>query len=178
MNMLIEYMLSVVNLFQCWTIIDQFERGVVLRLGKYQRTLEPGLHWMIPFGIDRALSHEVILTTRDTDEQSLMTNDEKKIVISVMIAYTISDIKKILLEVEDAETVLENFVYGAVSILVMANDYWTIEQDEWLETLTQTIQVQAESLGMNIQKVAIVNLSQIKTLRLIMPTLVNLPESE
>ena len=178
MQILFEFLWSIMELFQCWTVVDAYERGVILRLGKFQRIIEPGFHWMIPLGIDRAMTHEVILTTRETDEQSLVTADDKKIVISVMVAYTLTDIKKILLEIEDAETVLENFVYGAVSDLVMTNDYDLILRERWLDELTLIVTEQAETLGMTVQKVVIVNLSEIRTLRLLMPSLVNLPEVE
>lgn len=170
MQLFFQFLWSIIGLFQFWTVVDAFERGVVLRLGKYSRTINPGFHWLIPFGVDRALTHEVILTTRETDEQSLTTSDGKKIVISSMVAYTLTDIKKILLEVEEAETVLENYVVGAISDLIRANDYWTIEQDEWLDTLTEMVTEQAATLGMTIHKVVIVNLSEIKTLRLLIPS--------
>jgi hypothetical protein len=170
MQIFFQFLWSIMGLFQFWTVVDAYERGVVLRLGKYNKTINPGFHWLIPLGIDRALTHEVILTTRMLEEQSLTTDDGKKVVVSAMIAYTIEDIKKILLEVEEAETVLENYVYGAISNLIMCNDYWTIEQDEWLESLTNEVTIQAADLGMVIHKVVIVNLSEIRTLRLMLPS--------
>ena len=172
MQIFFQFLWSIIGLFQFWTVVDAFERGVVLRLGKYSRTIEPGFHWLIPMGVDRALTHEVILTTRQLDEQSLTTNDNKKIVISVMIAYTLVDIVKILLQIEEAETVLENFVYGTVAELVTCNDYVDILGDSagFLETLSETVQEQAIELGMDIHKVVVVNLSEIKTLRLMLPS--------
>ena len=77
MQIFFEFIWSILGLFQFWTIVDQYERGVVLRLGKYLRTIEPGFHWLLPLGIDRAILHEVILTTRQLDEQSLTTYDGK-----------------------------------------------------------------------------------------------------
>ena len=169
MQILFQFLWSIMSLFQCWTVVDQYERGVILRFGKYNKTINPGFHWMLPLGIDRALTHEVILTTRETDEQSLTTADNKKIVISAMIAYNLVDIKKILLEIEEAETVLENFVYGAISELVTNNVYVDIMNDDFVVQLNKDVTTQALELGMNIHKVVIVNLAELKTIRLMIP---------
>jgi membrane protease subunit HflK len=40
-------------LFTCWAKIEPQERGVVLRFGKFNKTMEPGLHFRLPFSIDR-----------------------------------------------------------------------------------------------------------------------------
>ncbi|HIG27309.1 MAG TPA: FtsH protease activity modulator HflK [Verrucomicrobiales bacterium] len=40
-------------LFTCWAKIEPQERGVVLRFGKFNKTMEPGLHFRLPFRIDR-----------------------------------------------------------------------------------------------------------------------------
>jgi modulator of FtsH protease HflK len=45
--------LALIVLVTSWVTIDPEERGVVLRFGKYNRTLDPGLHFKIPFGLDR-----------------------------------------------------------------------------------------------------------------------------
>jgi modulator of FtsH protease HflK len=45
--------LAVIVLATAWVTIDPEERGVVLRFGKYDRTLDPGLHFKLPFGLDR-----------------------------------------------------------------------------------------------------------------------------
>ena len=95
-----------------------------------------------------------------------------------MIAYTIADIKKILLEIEEAESVLENFVYGEVACLTMANELATIESDEWSEELTENVSLKAASLGMKIEKVDLVNLSEIRTIRLMMPAIGQAMEEE
>ena len=170
MQIFFQFLWSIIGLFQFWTVVDQYERGVVLRFGKYVKTIEPGFHWLIPLNIDRALTHEVILTTRETSEQSLTTKDGKKIVISTMIAYTLTDIKKILLEIEEAETVLENYVYGAITELVTNWNYASVCDDMFRLELTDIVTDQAATLGMDIKKVVIVNLSEIRTIRLLIPS--------
>lgn len=42
-------LIGLVAIFSSWTTIDAGERGVILRLGEVERTLEPGPHWKTPF---------------------------------------------------------------------------------------------------------------------------------
>ena len=41
--------------FTCFYTVEPDEEVVVLRLGKYRETTGPGLHFKLPFGIDRAI---------------------------------------------------------------------------------------------------------------------------
>jgi modulator of FtsH protease HflK len=50
---IIGLVLLVTVMVTAWVTIDPEERGVVLRFGKYDRTLNPGLHFKLPFGLDR-----------------------------------------------------------------------------------------------------------------------------
>ena len=55
-------------------IINQYERGVVLRLGKYSRTLEPGFRVIIPY-IDKMTKVDVRTTPMDVPKQEVITRD-------------------------------------------------------------------------------------------------------
>jgi modulator of FtsH protease HflK len=50
---LIGAILAVAILATSWVTIDPEEKGVVLRFGKLNRTLDPGLHFKLPFTLDK-----------------------------------------------------------------------------------------------------------------------------
>lgn len=52
LDRLIDLLVEFVELFQCFVYIDEFEEAVVLRAGRYNRTIGPGFHWIIPFNIE------------------------------------------------------------------------------------------------------------------------------
>ncbi|MCL5096148.1 MAG: FtsH protease activity modulator HflK [Candidatus Omnitrophica bacterium] len=45
--------LAGILLFSSWFTIEPEESGVILRFGKYNRTVEPGLHFKLPIGLER-----------------------------------------------------------------------------------------------------------------------------
>ena len=98
-----------------WVVIDQYEQGVVLRLGKYKRVVNPGLSFIWPFGIEEVKYETVVRQTSYLDPQSLTTQDDKSVTVSGIIIYTIIDIRKFLLDIDEGENDMNNIVYGIIS---------------------------------------------------------------
>ena len=164
---LIDLLIYFIQGFQIIAIIHPYERGVVLRLGKFQRTLKPGFHWVIPLYIDAVLTHDTVLSVRNLGAQTLTTLDNKKIVVGSMVTYKVSDIRILLLEVEEAETVLENIIYGMITAYVTANDYDTVASTGFVETLQKIAKKAAKPLGLKVVALAFTDISEIRTIRLI-----------
>ncbi len=97
--------------------INQQERGIVLRFGRYESSVMPGLHWKIPL-ID-ALYKVNVTRVRDRNHRSLMlTEDENIVDVSVTVQYVVSDPKDFLLRVRDPESALENATESALRHVV------------------------------------------------------------
>jgi regulator of protease activity HflC (stomatin/prohibitin superfamily) len=92
-------------------IINQYERGVVLRLGKYQDTREPGLRWIIPV-IDRMIKVDIRITTVDIPRQEAITKDNVPVGINAVVYFKVE-------KAEDAVLKVENYSY-AVSQYALA----------------------------------------------------------
>jgi len=98
-----------------WVIIDQYEQGVVLRFGKFVRVVNPGLRFLWPLGIEACKYETVVRQTTYLDPQSLTTKDGKSVTVAGIIIWTITDIRKFLLDIEDGEDDMSNMVYGIIS---------------------------------------------------------------
>ena len=82
--------------------VDSAERGVELRFGKYHQTTMPGLHWHLPYPIDRVEKVDIdrSRTARDASGSShMLTKDENIISIAVNVQYRIKDPKDYLFNV-------------------------------------------------------------------------------
>jgi membrane protease subunit HflK len=83
-------------------IIDQPERGVVLRFGRYATTLEPGFHIRLPRPIERVNTVNVDRFRSFTHDTSMLTQDENIVDIEVAIQYKIKDPEDVLFNVFNA----------------------------------------------------------------------------
>jgi len=88
-------------LMQSPKIARQWERGVVLRLGKYQGLRGPGLFWIVPF-IDSVTAwiDQRVITTNFNAEETL-TSDTVPVNVDAVLFWMVYDPEKAALEVQD-----------------------------------------------------------------------------
>ena len=137
--------------------VDQAENAVVLRFGKYQRTVGPGLQMKIPFGIEKNINVETqivktltfgyratdpsgtsLTNARVNQEESMMLTGDLNIVdVEWIVQYRVADPKAYLFSVRDKETTIRdisqsvmNQLVGDLPILAVMTDQRTqIEYD-------------------------------------------------
>ncbi|MBR9866893.1 MAG: FtsH protease activity modulator HflK [Oceanospirillales bacterium] len=87
--------------------VDQQERGVVLRLGKYQETVMPGLQWNPPL-IDNVITTNVTRVSAYEHRSLMLTEDENIVDVSMTVQYVISDPVNYALKVRDPNVSLQH----------------------------------------------------------------------
>ena len=80
-------------------IINEYERGVKFRLGKWVGTLTPGFNWIIP-GIERVVKVDMRIITIDIPSQEIMTQDNVPIKVNGVVFFKVVEAAKAILEVE------------------------------------------------------------------------------
>lgn len=153
--------------FQICTFIDEWEEGVLLRRGKFSRTVGPGIAWHLPFEIDEITTQNVKPNSMALAEQVLTTQDGVKIVISAVLMWAIFDIYKCIVDVEDAEETLEQIAEGYVLDLVEETKWDDVRTKEFRKELKQRIQKQARKFGISVTTVKLSNLAETRVYRLI-----------
>ncbi|WP_425640588.1 FtsH protease activity modulator HflK [Marinomonas gallaica] len=112
----------VVGLFALWAAtgiyqVDQQERGVVLRLGKFHETVMPGLHWNPPM-ID-SVTRVNVTKVRSHDHKALMlTVDEAIVEVGVSVQYSIDNPRDFVLNVRAPEDSLAQAVESSLRHVV------------------------------------------------------------
>ena len=129
------------------------EEGVVLQLGKYDRTLQPGLNFILPFGLEklykvpvqRQLKHEFGFRTAasDTrsiydddsygDESSMLTGDLNLADVEWVVQYRIVDSYRYLFRVRNSEKTFRDMSEAAMRKVVgdrTVNEVLTVGRQE------------------------------------------------
>ena len=102
--------------------VNQYERGIVERWNAYEKTVEPGLRYIVPFA-QRILRVNMREQVIDVPPQEIITEDNVVVTIDAVVYYQITDPVKALYEIEDfelaivklAQTTLRNIV-GEMSL--------------------------------------------------------------
>lgn len=115
--LIVLFILSVVTLFASVKIVQQQERGIILRLGKYKAIADPGLNLVMPY-IESMIKVDMRERVINVDPQKVITKDNVSVTVDAVIYYKIVDPVKAEFEVEDfgnaatilAQTNLRNIV--------------------------------------------------------------------
>jgi regulator of protease activity HflC (stomatin/prohibitin superfamily) len=88
-------------LMQSPRIAEQWERAVILRLGRFVGLRGPGLFWIVPF-VDRVSTwiDQRTITTTFAAEQTL-TSDTVPVNVDAVLFWMVHDVQKAALEVQD-----------------------------------------------------------------------------
>lgn len=134
--------------------INQYERGIVLTMGKYSKTLEPGWKIIIPV-FQRVIKIDIRVKAVDVPDQEAITKDNIPVRINAVIYFKVINPEKAVLDVED-------FFY-AVSQLAqttMRNAVGEVTLDELLAQKTKislgiktTVDQASDPWGIDVQSV-------------------------
>lgn len=93
---------AVVLLLSGIRIAQEYERGVVFRLGRFTGIRGPGLYWIIPLGIERSMTIDIRIRTVSAEQQETITRDSVTVKVNAVLWYKVVDPAKSVIAVSDA----------------------------------------------------------------------------
>ncbi|WP_404413482.1 FtsH protease activity modulator HflK [Vreelandella aquamarina] len=102
-------------------LVDQSERGVVLRFGKFQEVVTPGLQWNPPL-IDDVRMVNVTRVRSITQTQSMLTRDENIVEVEISAQYQVSNPSDFVLNLRDPNLSIENALDSSLRHVVGGTD--------------------------------------------------------
>src|SRR5438067_13253588 len=82
-------------------IAQEYQRGVVFRLGRYTGLRGPGIYWIIPLGIERSVTIDIRTRTVSAERQETITRDSVTVKVNAVLWYHIADAAKSVIAVTD-----------------------------------------------------------------------------
>ncbi|MBW1751626.1 MAG: slipin family protein [Deltaproteobacteria bacterium] len=92
--------LVIIFLSAALRILNEYERGVVFRLGRVIKAKGPGLIILIPV-VDKMVKISMRLVAMDVDPQDVITRDNVSVKVNAVIYFRVIDAIKAVIEVED-----------------------------------------------------------------------------
>jgi len=166
LDRLIDFLLQFIDQLLPITPINQTDKGVRLRFGKFKEILNPGWHYKIPF-VDKILSHSVLWTTYSVPAQSLTTKDGKDVVVKAVIKYRVVDIQTFLLEVWDAIDAISDMTQGIIFDIVKDKTWEELQTIDLKPLITRKARLEAKRWGIEVETVTLSDLAKIRSIRLL-----------
>ena len=112
--------------FNCFVLVTEQQRGVVLRFGQFDRVLQPGPHLKWPWPVELAIKVNATQSQAFNDTVPVLTRDGNMVSVELNVQYRISDPKLFLFGTRDAKKVLEQAALSTVRETVGRSDLDTV----------------------------------------------------
>lgn len=140
-------------------IINQYERGVVLRLGKFSRMLSPGFRVITPY-IDHMTKVDVRTTPMDIPKQEVITRDNVTVNVDAIVYFRVIDAAKAVLETTNYAYATSTFAQTALRDVTGNFDLDEIlsKRDEISAQIREIVDNQTDKWGIDIENVKLQNI--------------------
>lgn len=133
--------------FDAIHIVDEAEQGVVLRFGKYNRSLSPGINFTLPRPFETMTAVNISSVRSLEDRGHMLTEDENLIEFLYKVQYRVSSAQDFLFKVRDPETTVKQAAESALRESVGTNRLDAILEGIQRETIRiETQRVLQETL--------------------------------
>lgn len=138
----------------CIRQVNQYERGIILTMGKFSKIWEPGWHVIIPV-FQRMIKVDIRVKAVDVPDQEAITKDNIPIRINAVIYFKVHDPAKAVIDVEDffyavsqlAQTTMRNAVCEVKLDELLAN------KKEVSESIKLVVDKISDPWGIDVQSV-------------------------
>ncbi|MCD9027566.1 FtsH protease activity modulator HflK [Luteimonas sp. BDR2-5] len=106
--------LVVILLFNCFVLIGEQQRGVVLRFGQAARVMQPGPNLKLPWPVETVTKVDATTVQSFSSTVPVLTSDENIVTVSFNVQYRVGDAVQYLYGTRSAREVLEQTAVSAV----------------------------------------------------------------
>ncbi len=136
--------------------IDEFERALLFRDGRYLRLLDPGVHWI------RGDVVRIDLRRRDTvvDAAPVLTRDLVPVGVRLLVTYRVTNPEKAILQSHEYRALLANdaivAAHRAVSVVPLAE--LAAEHNRLEREIQDRVALEAASGGLRVEDLAVIQI--------------------
>jgi len=140
-------------------VVDQYERAVVLTLGRFTGIREPGLRFIIPI-VQRMIKVDQRTNTIDIPKQEVITKDNVTVNVDAVVYFRVKDAEKAVLEVANYVYASSQFAQAALRDVTGNVDLDSLlsKRDDVSQQIEEIVDVQTEKWGIDVENVKIQNI--------------------
>ena len=137
-------------------IINQYERAVKFRLGKFVEVLQPGFRWIIPI-LERTEKVDIRVITLDIPSQEVMTQDNVPIKVNGVVFFRVIDTSKAVLEVEQYKFAISQLSQSSLRDMIGKADLDTVlaKREEIGSKIKSIVDKETDPWGLRVTDVKI-----------------------
>jgi len=137
-------------------IVDQYERGIVLTLGRYSYTLEPGLKILVPI-FQRVIKVDVRITTSDIPQQEVITKDNVPVGINAVVYFQVTKPEDAVLKIQDYTYAITQYAQTALRDVIGGVELDTLltERQKLADEIKTIVDQETTNWGIDVTSIKI-----------------------
>jgi len=138
-------------------IINQAQKGIVERFGRYKETLDPGLKFLIPFADSLRSRIDMRETVLDIEPQAVITKDNVGVTVDAVVYYYVTDAKAVRYEVANFHVAMSKLAQTNLRNLVgdMTLDETLASRERINASLRTTLDEATDKWGVKVTRVEV-----------------------
>jgi len=135
-------------------VVRPVERAIIERFGKYSRTAEQGLRWVIPF-IDKVIKVNITEIRLDVPRQSVITKDNLNLEIDAVVYFRVRNVIKSIYEVDNYMTSIPSLAQTTLRSVVGELNFTEVNAQRQIinQKIEKELDAQTNNWGIDILRV-------------------------
>jgi regulator of protease activity HflC (stomatin/prohibitin superfamily) len=135
-------------------VVQEYERAIVFRLGRYSRVAGPGLYWIFPL-LERQRKVDIRTITVSVERQETITKDSVSVKIDAVVWYRIVNPAKAIISVADYRNAVHQVALTSLRNIIGQHvlDEVLKERDKINHTLQIIVDKATEPWGVQVEAV-------------------------
>lgn len=140
-------------------VVNQYERGIVLTLGRFSGIKEPGLRFLLP-GIQTMRKVDVRTTPIDVPKQEVITKDNVTVSVDAIVYFRVIDAAKAVLETTNYVYATSQFAQAALRDVTGNFELEDLlsKREEISGQIKEIVDAQTDKWGIDVESVKLQNI--------------------
>jgi len=154
-GLLIIALLIIVTILSSLRICSEWERKVVLRLGRFGGVRGPGIFFLLPYVEQTPFTIDTRVVTTGFQAEQTLTKDGASVTVDAIMYWRVVDAGRAAIQVANYSQAVMGAAAGGLRDIIGRNDLSTVlsQRRELDEQLTVTLDEQTEPWGIKVQSV-------------------------
>src|SRR3989338_217777 len=137
-------------------IVQQYETSIVFRLGRYNRTLQPGLSVIIPF-LEWVHTVDMRVLTMEIHKQQVITKDNVPVSINGVVFFRVANAQTAVIEVQDYRYAISQYAQAALRDVIggMSLDDLLAEREQIGQSIQHNVAAESAKWGLTVSGIKV-----------------------
>ena len=151
---IIFFIIFLIVLLSGLKVVVEYERRIIFRLGKFKRTIGPGVVYIIPF-FEKSKKVDLRIITADIPRQEVITKDNIPVIANTVVYFKVMKPEDAIIKIQNYHYAVQQYTQAALRDVLssMELDSVLTEREKIAESIKEIVDSETEEWGIDIKSI-------------------------